>query len=639
MPKKYLSAIFTIFAFVFVFGIYHAAAIFIDKPLSPPYSSTAQYDVKVVSLADFKNDDIQVKANTTANKTLNFSVDYGTGAGYEQLGSYTSDDQGVIEFSVNHDWPDPVTFSSMSPYQVTSPQYLASFKATDPSTNIDSNLATYNLTITPAPITLTIYNNTTSSNVPNGGTVNEGDSLTFSCTNSLNMYLDNSGGGNPPISTYTGNNYSLSYGPVSSLALGTHTIGCTNIGTPNNDANSSFTVVKKSCPANQVLVGGVCVDSFDIKNISSNPNQTSTATTFTWTSEANTCNVYNYDKSTRLNPTSSTRSGTTFSAVVPGYNMPSNVGSYAYYIKCYSATKYPADSLEKDTDIKTGWKSYTINLSEGTCPTGQANFGDGCENVCPSNNSIPASSQSCGSQECNPATDVNCGNDYKCNAGYTFDLNTGKCEFIQGNPVCSWVPGSDYTQVQCVPSSYICPAGGNTQFTVVSTRGSTNDDPDSFAWENGQLRYDYMCGQDIFRTVKALVRPYTHFLTFNVSASSVIKGSGINLSWTVQDPNDSCKIVGKAIKGGEVVFDSKGDQSILDPYIATSTQGYSSVQQDLAVGNYKDIFDKEYPSTKPNYYKIDKSTRFTASCNNEGVYKPGYYQLVRDVYVTNESER
>ena len=66
-----------------------------------------------------------------------------------------------------------------------------------------------------------------------------------------------------------------------------------------------------SCPSGTTWNGSTCAaapSTFNITSISSNPNQASTANTFTWVSEADTCNVYTNDKATRLNPSASTKS-------------------------------------------------------------------------------------------------------------------------------------------------------------------------------------------------------------------------------------------------------------------------------------------------------------------------------------------
>ena len=166
-----------------------------------------------------------------------------------------------------------------------------------------------------------------------------------------------------------------------------YTIICQNIGGTSNQKTFTFNTdpAPASCPQGQVKdstgychppcptgqtwneTSKICESNnqptFDITNINSSPNQSGIANTFTWTSEADTCNVYTNDKATRLNPSASTKSGNNFSATVPAQNMSNAPGSYLYYIKCYSGTRTPSDNIEKDSSdpAHTGWKSLYYN--------------------------------------------------------------------------------------------------------------------------------------------------------------------------------------------------------------------------------------------------------------------------------------
>jgi hypothetical protein len=120
--------------------------------------------------------------------------------------------------------------------------------------------------------------------------------------------------------------------------------------------------------------------------------------------------------------------------------------------------------------------------------------------------------------------------------------------------------------------------------------------------------------------------PYTHFLSFNASAGNIKKGTGIDFNWSIQKPDNSCKIVGVAIASGAIVFNSQDYSSI---NASVSGDGLSP---NLSAGSYK--------SKIGSYFTVNQSTRFTASCiTPEESYNPGYHQLVRDVYVIGEKER
>lgn len=482
------------------------------------------------------------------------------------------------------------------------------------ATDNNGNATTANLTVKlqAAPITLTIHNNTTGADVASGGSVSQGDSLTFSCTNSTYMGMDATAGGGQ-LSATSDANYNMSYGPTTTIAVGSHTVGCANIGTPSNDVNKSFTVVANMITGSLTASPNPCI-------IASGASSCSTTLSWSTTNPVGTSAVTSETDSTgasypnnNIDTSNSGSKSVNIPYLVLGshqgrnfylYNNGQLLGQVNVTAECASGNNWDGSKC-----VKSG------------CPAGEVADSTGyCHVPCVSGYSWDEPTRSCVLID--------------CPSGYAFDSNTGQCELVQSNPVCTWTDNT-YTNVTCSPESYVCPAaygGGNTYFQVFSSRGLSGDDVANFPWENGQIEYRYYCGNQIFKYHKALVRPYTHFMTFNVSAGFVTKGSGVNLSWTVQDPNNSCKIVGKSIKTGNEIFNSKTSQSgKLDSYIATSTGGYSTAEKDMAVGDYKTIIG--------DYYKVNESVRFTASCTNTGVYKPGYYQLVRDVYVTDEGER
>lgn len=156
-----------------------------------------------------------------------------------------------------------------------------------------------------------------------------------------------------------------------------------------------------------------------------------------------------------------------------------------------------------------------------------------------------------------------------------------------------------------------------------------------FPWIKDDIQYEFYCPDEVSpKLIKpALTKSYTHFQAFNLSTNSVRKGTGINMNWIVENPNDSCKIVGTAIKTNAKVFDTKdglNGEGALDEYIATSTLGYSSTRKNIASGEYKNIMN--------SYWTVNQSTKFIASCSDSGTYKPGNYQIIKEVYVIGENE-
>jgi hypothetical protein len=138
---------------------------------------------------------------------------------------------------------------------------------------------------------------------------------------------------------------------------------------------------KVSCPTNQYVMNDSCVTScpggytadadrvcqsvstFNITNVSSTPNISSQRLDFTWNSDADICNLYNYDKS--IKQASGSGANGSWSASIA--SAPGGTGPYGYYVKCYASGKIPATGLETDADPNTGWLKYNVTLS---CPSG-----------------------------------------------------------------------------------------------------------------------------------------------------------------------------------------------------------------------------------------------------------------------------
>ena len=102
------------------------------------------------------------------------------------------------------------------------------------------------------------------------------------------------------------------------------------------------------------------------------------------------------------------------------------------------------------------------------------------------------------------------------------------------------------------------------------------------------------------------------------------------MNWVVQDPTSTCKIVGVDLKTGQEIFNSKsGNYGAVNTSITVSKS--SSATKNFTDGSLKNLMGKALTVNNPS--------RFTASCDNNSSYMPGYYQLVRDVYTTTSQDR
>ncbi|MEA4910958.1 hypothetical protein SDC9_08028 [bioreactor metagenome] len=279
--------------------------------------------------------------------------------------------------------------------------------------------------------------------------------------------------------------------------------------------------------------------------------------------------------------------------------------------------------------------------ANSTCNPANRTVWDGSKCACPATAPIWDATNGYCRKECyfdqnwNPATNQ-CEN--KCAQGLVYVPATDSCENINRQPICTW-KDMTFKDVSCDILSYPCSDGTRSTFNVVhqnsaqnktiQSANSTYQSPNQFLWQDGQLRYDYVCPNNTW-TATALKRPYTHFVTFEVSAGQVRKDSTINLSWNVQLPNASCKIVGTSLKDGREMFNSANYQKIRD----NLTTPITSVTPGSL--NYSRVGDHE--SLMSGYLKVSESMRFTASCVDTG-YSKGYSQLVRDVYVIDEADR
>ena len=434
----------------------------------------------------------------------------------------------------------------------------------------DSNTGVDNAQITAyVPIVPITLSNT--QNLADNGVLPAGNSITFSCSNATELYYDPilNATNVPVTSDYDGGtSYNLVYS-INNPTPGTHTIECDNIG-------GSLT--------REVFHFVATGNKLNIDNTTYSPTQALATVHFTWSSNGTDCALYNYDKSIKFgNATGNSSSGFAFNLTSP--NLPQGANTYGYNIKCYDSGN-PSTMIE-DTNSNL---SSTTEMISGVSTT---------------------------------VAWYNLSATFSCPNGSTPDPgNNNSCVEMQGPPICNFTDNTD-NFVSCS-----CQVGTITSLEVKSTNGSSQSivpPTTPFAWDNLHYRYDTSCGN-----LPALLRPYTHFLAFNVSAGFIKPGGAIDINWMVQDPTSTCKIVGVDIKTGQEIFNSEGTGNALIKASVTTPKS-SSATSNFTDGSFKSLMNKTLI--------INSSARFTASCENEGPYMPGHYQLARDVYTTNSQER
>ena len=526
------------------------------------------------------------------------------------------------------------------------------------------------------------------------GTLGVGESITFTCTNSTELYYDPVVGqtNTPVVSDYTGaSTYTLVY--TITPEPGTHTIECDNIG--GDDTRQTFTFNAAS-------------NKLDINTTDYSPTSVSTPIQFTWSSNGTNCSFYNYDKSIKFGDASGS-AGAGFSYNLGSPNYPSGANTYGYYIKCYdtanprsdintantllaSSTEtlnsttttvawYPVTATFFDSNkldiTNTGysptealspvnftWSSngtncslynydksvkfgnatgsagagFSYNLGSPNYPSGANTYGYyiKCYDTTKPNTNINTLNVGLSSSTEN-ISGVNTvvawypvSTTFTCPTGYDPDTgNNNSCVLHVdpiNPPICAFTDSTN-TYISCS-----CQTGALTSLTVQSTDGSSQaiTPPSSpFAWNNLQYRYQISCDNTSY-LLQSLPRTYTHFLSFNVSAGYVKPGGEIDMNWVVQDPTSTCKIVGVDLKTGQEIFNSKsGNYGAVNTSITVSKS--SSATKNFTDGSLKNLMGKALTVNNPS--------RFTASCDNNSSYMPGYYQLVRDVYTTTSQDR
>lgn len=448
---------------------------------------------------------------------------------------------------------------------------VSSIQGTDNITFIisDNNAGTDQAVIN-AYFPIVPINLTNTQGLADNGILPSGQGITFGCSNSTELYYDPVAGATntPIVSDYTGgSSYTLVYTPV--ITPGPHVVECDNIG-------GSLT--------REVFHFVATGNKLNIDNTTYSPTQALATVHFTWSSNGTDCALYNYDKSIKFgNATGNSSSGFAFNLTSP--NLPQGANTYGYNIKCYDSGN-PSTMIE-DTNSNL---SSTTEMISGVSTT---------------------------------VAWYNLSATFSCPNGSTPDSgNNNSCVEMQGPPICNFTDNTD-NFVSCS-----CQVGTITSLEVKSTNGSSQSivpPTTPFAWDNLHYRYDTSCGN-----LPALLRPYTHFLAFNVSAGFIKPGGAIDINWMVQDPTSTCKIVGVDIKTGQEIFNSEGTGNALIKASVTTPKS-SSATSNFTDGSFKSLMNKTLI--------INSSARFTASCENEGPYMPGHYQLVRDVYTTNSQER
>lgn len=439
-----------------------------------------------------------------------------------------------------------------------------SFDVFDGSGNNDS--AEVHAYVPIVPITLSNNKGLTASSSILGA----GQSITFTCTNSTELYYDPVVGqvNTPIVSDYTGaTGYTLVYNVTPTP--GDHTVECDNI-----DGSLTRKVFHFKGSDNKL----------DIDNTSYSPTYALSPVHFTWSSNGTNCSFYNYDKSQKYgNATSPSANNFSFDLNSP--NFPQGANSYGYYIKCYDSNN--PNILIDDLNSNLSSSTESINGVDTTVAWYHL-----------------------------VAT-------FSCPNGYAPDTGNNNICIVQNNPSCSFTdPTDDFVSCTCL-------SGTLTSLSVDSTDGSSQVivPPDTpFAWSNIHYRYRLNCGN-----LPALQRPYTHFLSFNVSAGYIKPGGLLDMNWIVQDPTTTCKIVGVDLKTGQEIFSSESSQYALVKNSITTSKTSSSSLKNFSDGSLKNLMNKALI--------INGSARFTASCDNNGAYMPGHYQLVRDVYTTTSQER
>lgn len=622
MIKKYFFFLSLVFFFTFLMSDRSLAQsnVWNRSCTESQYSALQTCSGYVVEASHF-TDEFEVRGQDDPGDSLTFWGNFFDGNGVVDLnnGISVGVDPATGYASINHTktWPNLIGSGTSHTYSVDT--YVKD------SQNAQSGFATYEITLRYAPIILSAQIGATT--IAPGATVSNGDVVTFTCSSTTNMTISPSPTSPTTFSVVNTGTYEYTGTFTNNdTAAHTYTVSCSNIGGSVTQQDFTF----------NTGTSGITGD-IHISNVVGSPNTPSTPITFNWNSDGNACSLYNYDRSVNFGSASGSpdpnRASVPWSLNLSAANAPATNGTFRYYVKCIDseypgrqAGPSPVETFNGVTNV--AWLAYDMNIG---CPSGQiADVNGYCHVPCGAGLTWSPTLLQCISSNGCPAGQypINgvCGT---CPINQVYNPSLGACVPMSTNAASCQFTDTTFNTVKIVnqPS---CPAGSTLGFLVDYTNGPSQPlDPNGFTWENTQYQYRYTCNSQNLKIIKACSRPYTHFIVFNVSASFVKKNSAIDLSWTIEDPNDTCKIVATDIKNGNVVLDTS---------TATSSALYTNLTTGSMSSSLRSISSGSYKSVTGSLFNINSSLRFVASCINQSAYNPGYYQLVRDVYVTNEKE-
>jgi hypothetical protein len=619
MIKKYFFFLSLVFFFTFLMSD-RSLAVWNKYCDQSQYSSNQTCSGYVVVASHF-TDEFEVRGQDDPGDSLTF------------LGSFSDDPSGNsvnllgpgVSVGVGSTGYATITATHLWAQQTLPHTYSVSTSVRDQDNAQSSQPGIYSVYIDYAPIVLNAAIGMVS--ISPGATVSNGDVVTFTCSSTTNMTISPSPTSPTTFSVVNTGTYEYTGTFTNNdTAAHTYTVSCSNIGGSVTQQDFTF----------NTGTSGITGD-IHISNVVGSPNTPSTPLTFNWNSDGNACSLYNYDRSINFGSASGSpdpnRASVPWSLNLSAANAPSTNGTFRYYVKCIDseypgrqAGPSPVETFNGVTNV--AWLAYDMNIG---CPSGQiADVNGYCHVPCGAGLTwSPTLLQCISSNGCPvgqyPINGV-CGT---CPINQVYNPSLGACVPMSTNAASCQFTDTTFNTVKIVnqPS---CPAGSTLGFLVDYTNGPSQPlDPNGFTWENTQYQYRYTCNSQNLKIIKACSRPYTHFIVFNVSASFVKKNSAIDLSWTIEDPNDTCKIVATDIKNGNVVLDTS---------TATSSALYTNLTTGSMSSSLRSISSGSYKSVTGSLFNINSSLRFVASCINQSAYNPGYYQLVRDVYVTNEKE-
>ncbi|MEI6352320.1 MAG: hypothetical protein WCO35_00040 [Candidatus Nomurabacteria bacterium] len=617
MFKKFYSSLFILGIF-FILSVGHSFAL-VNKVCNPgTYTASEKCSGQVIVANDFKGDTINVLATDDAGDSETFYADYHDGAGSVPVSGAIpvvtgGGSIGTSTTYFNHDW------ASMSlPLPILPKTYQIDIKAQDGSGAFSAPV-TYNMNLDYAPITLT-----NDISLSNNGNVLYKTVMNFTCTNTTDMTYDGTLVGS--YAWYSGTKFS--YKAINNDATTTtHTVVCKNIGGTVNQQVFTYT----TGPATTTMTGTISASPAAC-TIALGASSCTTSLTWSITNPVSTSAVTSdTDKYGTSAPNTSIGGGN--SNTLASVTIPYSSRNFYLYNNAQSLDQVTVNSDCGSNIWEASTSKCVLKTTTVTCPDGSVH---NAPYTCPK--TVTCSDGSVHNAPYTCPTTVTCSDGSTHNAPYTCSINSTSTN-PNVPPSCSFTDNT-YNFVKCTGS---CSDGSIPSIFVLLDGTKTQVDTTVFPWASNQYQYSFVCptGTTLYglntdsQSLPFIKRPYTHFVTFDVSAGYVRKGSEINLSWIVQEPTSTCKIIGTDIKSGLTLFDSTDVtnngkiNTSLTKAMHTNGQGMFGISTD----NYSHLMG--------SYYRINSSTRFTASCVNDlkSTYKPGPNQLIRDVYVTGETQQ